>query len=148
MNSWKVILATMVIFGTGVVTGGLLVRHSVRPLPQRIPVAVRPVVAQSPGGMRIEFLRRIQRDLDLTPEQRERVDRILKESQDRSKKIMEPVAGDLRQEIQRTKEEFRQSLRPEQRARFDELLKHPQRPRQPQHPGNPAGAGATQATNS
>ena len=25
MNSWKVILATMVIFGTGVVTGGLLV---------------------------------------------------------------------------------------------------------------------------
>src|ERR1035437_5616366 len=28
VNSWKVILATMVIFGTGVVTGGLLVRHA------------------------------------------------------------------------------------------------------------------------
>ena len=30
MNTWKVILATLVIFGTGVVTGGLLVTHNDR----------------------------------------------------------------------------------------------------------------------
>ena len=38
MNSWKIILATMVIFGTGVLTGGLLVGHY-RPEP----IAARPV---------------------------------------------------------------------------------------------------------
>lgn len=143
MNTWKLILATMVIFGTGVVTGGLLVRHSefarVRQI-QRPPGQVRPVVAPSPGGMRLEFLRRIQRELDLSPEQRELVDKALKESQERSKKIMEPVAPGLRLEIQRAKEEFRSILRQDQRDRFDELLKHPQRPREQRHPNVPKQA--------
>ena len=131
MNSWKVILATMLIFGTGVVTGGLLVRHSERTAPahpQR-PAAKRPQPPASPGGMRLEFLRRIQRELVLTHDQQEQVDRVLKESQERSRKIMEPVAPDLRREVQRTKEEFRKVLTPEQQGRFDELLKQQQRPK-------------------
>ncbi len=121
----------MVIFGTGVVTGGLLVRHvelAHLPRVQRPASPLRPVSVPSPGGMRLDLLRRMQRELELSPEQRERIDKILKESQERSKKIMEPVAPDLRQELQRTKEQFREVLRPDQRARFDELLKHPQRP--------------------
>jgi Spy/CpxP family protein refolding chaperone len=127
VNSWKVILATMLIFGTGVVTGGLLVRHSERtraPHQQR-PPGLRPQPV-SPGVMRLEFLRRTQRELNLTPAQREEVERILKESQERSRKIMEPVSPDLRREVQRTKEEFRKVLTPEQQGRFDELLKQQQ----------------------
>jgi hypothetical protein len=31
VNNWKVILATIVIFGTGVITGGLLVHHVQHP---------------------------------------------------------------------------------------------------------------------
>jgi Spy/CpxP family protein refolding chaperone len=127
VNYWKVILATMVIFGTGVVTGGLLVRAS-RPLPpaQRIPGMGRASQPPSPGGARVEFLRRMTRELDLTTEQRERVDKIIRESQERTKIISEPVAPLLRQETVRVKQEFREALTPEQRARFDELVKKQQ----------------------
>ena len=140
MNSWKVILATMVIFGTGVVTGGLLVRNTDRGRinrPQPNQQMLRQVQTTS-TGMRMDFLRRVQRDLDLTAEQRERIDRILKESQERSRKIMEPVSPLLRQELQQTKAAFREELTPEQRARFDELLKQQsQRPRDPKQSGPP-----------
>ena len=74
MNNWKVILATMVIFGTGVVTGGLLVRHADHGRdrrPQRAGGVVHPAQAAPAGVMRIEFLRRMERELDLTPEQRD-----------------------------------------------------------------------------
>ena len=117
--------ATMVIFGAGVVTGGLLVRHSerIRPIRSHLTTNSRVTAAPSPGGMRLEFLRRMQRELDLTPVQKEKVDGIVSASQDRIKVLMEPVAPQLRQELQRAKEEFRETLTPEQRKRFDELVK-------------------------
>lgn len=111
MNTWKVIVATIVIFATGAVTGALIVGHSAHPRP-------------GPGGMRLEFLRRMERDLDLSKEQREKIDKILKESQEQTRRIMEPVAPALHTELQRTKEEFRQVLTSAQQARFDQLLKH------------------------
>ena len=141
----------MVIFATGVVTGGLLVGHAERiraPHPPRNLPLVRPAQAQSAMGMRREeFLRRAGRDLGLTTEQRERVDKILKESQERTKKIMNPF---LREELQRTKDEFREVLNPDQRPRFDEMLKQQQQQqrtrdvRRTQPPGeHPAEAPAT-----
>lgn len=142
MNSWKIILATMVIFGAGVVTGGLLVRYSgQRTLPRQQPQGTqqRAVQPSSAGGQRIEFLRRATRDLDLTPAQREQVDKILKDSQERTKRIMEPVTPQLREELQRTKEQFREALTPPQRARFDEMVKkQSQRPHEVRRPpGSP-----------
>jgi hypothetical protein len=129
VNTWKVILATLVIFVAGLVTGGVLVVYSGRSLITRPPRtnSQRASLATA-GGMRLEFLRRMQRDLDLTADQREHVDKILKESQERSRKIMEPVSPSLREEFQRTKEEFREILTADQRARFDDLFKHQQRP--------------------
>jgi Spy/CpxP family protein refolding chaperone len=44
----------------------------------------------------------------------------------------------LREELQRTKEEFRKLLTPEQNTRFEELLKLQQRPREPRRPAAPA----------
>ncbi|MCX6890120.1 MAG: hypothetical protein NTX51_01140 [Verrucomicrobia bacterium] len=71
MNTWRVILATMVIFGAGVLTGGLLVRHSEHiklPRSSRAsasrPTQVQPISA---GGLRLDFLRRAGRELGLTP---------------------------------------------------------------------------------
>ena len=84
--------------------------------------------------MRLEFLRRMERDLDLTKEQRERIDKMLKESQEQTRRIMEPVTPALHAELQRTKEEFRKVLTPEQQARFDQLLKHPPRGREAHRP--------------
>ncbi len=59
------------------------------------------------------------RDLDLTPEQRERIDKILTESQEQTRKA-------IHEEFQRTKASFREVLTPEQQARFDDLIKRSQ----------------------
>jgi hypothetical protein len=118
----------MVIFGTGVVTGGLLVRHAERGgtrHPQRMGGVVRPA-QPSAGVLRIEFLRRMERELNLTAAQRDPVDRILKDGQDRMTKLMETVEPRRREEFKRTVEEFRAVLTPEQRQRFDALVKQQQ----------------------
>jgi Spy/CpxP family protein refolding chaperone len=121
VNTWRVILATLVLFGAGVVTGGLLVQHSfeARLARPRQPGSSRPTTS-SPGGMRYEFLRRMGRDLDLTADQRERIDKILSQSQEQTRKI-------LREESQKTKAAFREVLTPEQQAKFDDLIKRSQR---------------------
>ncbi len=139
MNTWKVIFATVVIFGAGVVTGGLLVNYSQHHEGhhQQHPVSAnRAAQPISPGGMRLEFLRRMERELNLTREQRERIDKLIKESQERTKKVMEPVAPKLREELQNTKDQFVQALTPEQRERFEELWKQQQHPREQHRPGS------------
>ena len=128
MNTWKVILATMVIFGTGVVTGGLLVRHvdhRDRRAP-RYPGAARPAQPTAAGAMRFEFLRRMERELNLTPAQREPIDKILKDGQERMKKLMDTVEPRRREEFKRTMDEFRAVLTPEQQQRLDDLVKRQQ----------------------
>jgi hypothetical protein len=129
VNNWKVILATMVIFGTGVVTGGLLVRradHGRDRRPQRAGVMVHPAQAAPAGMMRIDFLRRMERELELTPEQRDPIDKILKDGQERMKKLMDTVEPRRREEFKRTMEEFQAVLTPEQHKRFDALVKQQQ----------------------
>jgi len=75
VNTWKVILATMIIFGTGVVTGGLLVRHTV-PVPPARPARnvgtngnSRPFI--STALIRVEFLKKAERELNLNADQKE-----------------------------------------------------------------------------
>jgi len=127
VNTWKVIFATVVIFGAGVVTGGLLVKYSVptpsRPSHGQANRAVQPISA---GGIRIEFLRRVERELTLTADQKEQIDKIIAASQERSKKLMEPIQPKIREELQQTREQFRAVLNPEQKIRYDELLKQQQ----------------------
>lgn len=132
MNSWKVILATIVIFAAGLLTGGILTwRLEQANLMRRAHRTAQPA---SPGGWRFEFLRRAQRELDLSPEQRGQIDKLLKESQERTRVIMEPVSPQIHAEMLRTKEEFRKILTPEQQKRFDELLKKPAHPRDQRRP--------------
>ncbi len=133
----------MVIFGTGVVTGGLLVSQARHPFkPERLPgpgLTKQTFQPGSPGGTRVDLLRRVSRELDLTPEQHERVDKILKESQERTRKVMSPF---LREELQRTTSQFREVLTTNQQVRFDELLKQ-KRAREPKHGPGPADRPVT-----
>lgn len=153
MNSWKVILATAVIFGAGVLTGSLIVKYSsgfYAPRHQRSLSAGRSFEPGSPGGMRLEFLRRMQGELDLTAEQRERIDKVLKQSQERTRKLMEPIGPLLHQELRRAKAEFRDVLTPEQQVRFDQLLKRQQHFKDQRRPTGRSEPGLTNtpATNS
>jgi hypothetical protein len=146
----------MVIFGTGVVTGGLLVHHA-QPTREHRPQrsgAVRPAQPSPAGAMRLEFLRRIESELNLAPEQRAPIERILKEGQDRTKKIMETVEPRRREEFKKTVEAFRAVLTPEQRTRLDAMMKQQQqrareqRKAAPRPPANPALTNSPAATNS
>lgn len=155
MNTWKVILATLVIFGSGVVTGGLLVTHTERAKQRQLwmlnrtekprvnrpevrvampnPGMINPPEGNSapsnpvlPAVLRLDLLQRIERQINLTAGQREKIEEILREGQEQSRQIMEPVQAELQKQMRSTRERIRAVLTEEQQARFDELLR-PQR---------------------
>lgn len=129
MNAWKVILATLVIFGAGVVTGGLLVSYAVH-ANQNPPKQVYAQPALNPWQMRSrDLLRRMERELDLTPGQRKHIEKIIADSQERTKALWKPIAGPMNKEMQRLLGEIRDELSPEQRQKFNELAKPGQGPK-------------------
>jgi Spy/CpxP family protein refolding chaperone len=132
----------MVIFGAGVITGGLVVRQADRIAPDFVrrnaSFQRRPPASSLPEGgivqghvQRMEFLNRVQRELNLDPDQRVRIEKIISDGQVRTRELWEPAAKQMRQEMQQAREKIRGELTPEQRLRFEELLK--QRP--PRKPG-------------
>ena len=125
VNAWKPILAALVIFAAGVLTGGLTVglrRPAVGP---RWPASgqglVRPWPAQRLGAQQGELFRRMEKQLDLTAAQRQRLEAIVKESQERIRTLAEDVAPQTRGELRRMRERIREELTPEQQRKFEKL---------------------------
>jgi hypothetical protein len=146
VNTWKIILATVVIFGAGVVTGGLLVNHAnharLRQLRAHL-AAPAPAQPWSPPlrefprrpeqelqlsfeQRRMEFLLNATRELKLSPQQRERIEQHVRESQEQTRKLFDQVKPQIRKELADVTEKMRQELTPDQRKRFEELLKRQQ----------------------
>jgi hypothetical protein len=155
VNTWKVILATIVIWGAGVMTGGFLVRYSnlariERPRSQR-PDGPPPWLVQgrefarrgerelqsSFDEMRGEFLLHATRELNLTADQHEHIEKIIRDSQDVSRKMWEQVAPEMRKALEETKQKILAELTPEQQGRFEQLLKQQQRPPSDGHQRGP-----------
>lgn len=132
MNNWKLIFATVVIFGAGVITGGLLVNYVQRcdfksqhykpaaTAPAKL-VATNPPVQlvdtnklRPPEILSKQFLQQLDASLHLKAEQREAIQKIIGEGQNLMRKVMQ----DSRLEI-------REVLTPDQRKQFDELVKRP-----------------------
>ncbi|MFM2081404.1 MAG: hypothetical protein RL380_95 [Verrucomicrobiota bacterium] len=165
MNLWKIILATLVIYAAGVVTGGLLVNHTEsgrdrrphwsapRPAENR-PAENRPPLVplanasttnppREPGNsnrlafpfggrsfnregmdrMNREFLERLDRELKLTADQHKDVAHLMDEGQKHAKEIWDKVAPEMREVMKTTNEKIREVLTPEQKKRFEELMK-------------------------
>lgn len=117
----------MLIFGAGVVTGGLLVRIRV-PAPLARPVNESPVAGSpAPAPGRQQFVQRLHRELNLTPDQSAQVDRIMRESHEHMTKIMEPVAPQTREETRRVRQQIQAILTPQQKTKFNETFKRRQR---------------------
>ena len=140
MNSWKIILATVVIFGCGVVTGGLLVdyvdrahpeirrpfagpRHD-RPDSQELPLPRSQVLNQ-------QFVEQLDAALRLTPEQREKIGKIIAEGQERNRDLWKLVSPQFREVMQDVRQHIRAVLTPEQKKQFEELMKQLSPRRQP-----------------
>ena len=143
MNNWKVILATVVIFGAGVLTGGLLVdyvSHSHQKSPHRpsasagtrpatnnaaqarLPEIPRPPLAEKMGK---QFVQQLNDTLQLTPEQRSRIEKIIAEGRDRNREIWTNVAPKMRAVMEEVNQQIREELTPQQVKPFEEMLKHP-----------------------
>ena len=118
MNIWKPILAALVIFAAGVITGGLTTR-----------LASPPKTAEThgppPGSFRVrkELVDRMQRELYLSVEQRENIEKILRESHERTRQLWDSIAPQAQAEQKRVRDEIRGVLTPEQQARFEESFR-------------------------
>jgi hypothetical protein len=166
VSPWKPILAALVIFAAGVITGGLLVSHADhvsqkgrrlaprevnRPAANPGPVAnprdpqSRPPSApfqnRVPRVISDEFIRKLDTEMDLTSGQRTRVREIIAEGQARNKESWDRIAPELRREMIETQKRIREILTPEQRAKFEELMKQnrPATRRANEEPGQPGG---------
>ncbi len=138
MNTWKVIFATIVIFITGVITGGLLVRNfnPVRALLDSKPTdngraaiqstnTTREMKLPAPmiGPLRRDFLDRLQRELKINAAQRERMEKAICEGQEQTRAIWLEIEPEIYQTLVDTKDRIRAELTPEQNARFEELFR-------------------------
>lgn len=153
MSPWKVILATMVIFACGVITGAMVTRTIVVKTqddpqassnsPSRPLAFVGPVMQMQ----RAEFFKRMDKQLDLSAGQHDQISKILKASQARTQPLWDQISPQMNQELKRVREEIRGVLSPEQWKEFGDLMKGKRKPgatqptnAQPSRPAEPAAA--------
>ena len=161
MNSWKIILAALVIFFAGVITGGLVVNHlkekprgdvnqapvgsNARPPMDNHEAAGKPEVPLPRLAERLskEFVLRLDKSLHLTMVQSNAIAKIVADGQERNHVIWTNVAPQMRKVMQDVNQQIRAELTPEQRKQFEELMKqHPPR-RPPSTNASPVSSAAT-----
>ena len=122
MKAWKVFLAVLVIFSAGAVTGGLSVKLYEKANLQP------PRFSGGPAGIqRLELLHRLERQLDLTPHQREQIETILRDSQNRMKALWKPLEPQAQTEYRLVHERILDELTPAQKEQFERLSRDPNR---------------------
>lgn len=118
MFAWRPIAAALVIFVAGVVSGAMgmqLYRARTQTPPPRMPGG-----PPSPWlSQRMDFMRRMGDRLGLSDEQRQRIDDILRQSQQRSRELWEPLAPKFKEEMERTKKLIDAELTAEQREKAE-----------------------------
>lgn len=127
MSNWKLILATLVIFCTGFFAGVLFPHHPPRSLPP--PSNPSPASIPLPNERRIEALRRFTQDLQLSSEQRQRIEGHIAESQDRTRVLWDLVGPEVQEEFKRLRTAIVQELNPGQRKQFEEKSRRYRRER-------------------
>jgi Spy/CpxP family protein refolding chaperone len=133
VNTWKAILAALVIFGAGFVTGTALNRladESKAIAPPAMPAAATRNAARSsqmPIPMvqlrKIELMGRVQKALDLTADQHARIEKIIGDGQDQIQDLWNQVAPDIQDEFEDVKKKVCAQLTPEQETRFNMMMK-------------------------
>jgi hypothetical protein len=110
-----VVMATVVIFASGLITGGLLVRQAAPPNP--LPPA--PLFAG-----RFDALRRGTEGLEnLSPAQRAHINRILRDSQERISDFFLLFEPDIQDVFRKMREEIRAELNPAQRRQLEDFMR-------------------------
>ena len=141
-NAWKLILATVIIFGAGVVVGGLLVYHvipahpkSTRHAPVIVATTNRPPVPRSadlfnprqPEILSTNFVQKLDDELQFTPAQQDAVHKIITCGQEQNHALWTNCTAQSRQVLLEVRQHIREQLNPEQLKQFEKILKqaHP-----------------------
>jgi hypothetical protein len=154
VNTWKVILATLVIFGAGVVTGGLLVGYSNHNAPNgKSPGEIQSgliggtkvnaskdnkVHAPLPSPLRKDFVDRLDKELKLKTGQRERIEKIIGGGQEQAKRAWQTIEPEMSGILTQTREKIRCELNSGQQDQFDELMKRPKAPAKDKSTNSPS----------
>jgi Spy/CpxP family protein refolding chaperone len=159
VNTWKIVFATLVIFIAGIITGASLVRFAQgrggRMNPRQQPEIKQPgnpgrpenpnhrndpefgnQPGQQPGLLNRQFVLGLDRQLKLTPEQRDKVEKLMLEGQERIRQMRSKLEPEMRKEMAGVNEQIKALLTPEQREQFERIMKQrfPLRPDQPNQP--------------
>ena len=126
VTPWKVILATLVIFLAGLIAGAVGVHRLLRS--NRPPPRAEPM---HPWMLRDGFRAELERRLQLTPEQDEAIERIMREGQERVREISSLVNPEIQAELRAVRAEIRDELTADQRREFEEII-GARRPRAPE----------------
>jgi Spy/CpxP family protein refolding chaperone len=111
-------IAVLGLFLLGIVIGGLAMH-----LVQANRFVQPPDRPMGSGMQNPLFQERLHRRLDLTVEQEKEMAEILRRARDEGRRIHEEMLPRVHELIEATQEEMRQILTPEQRERFDEILR-------------------------
>jgi hypothetical protein len=133
VSPWKVILATMVIFACGVITGAMVsrtvgMRSQERPLAAATNAASRMAAGPVLQMQRAAFFKRMDKELDLSPGQRDAIGKILKASQERTQPLWDQIAPQMRDELKQVRVEIRGVLSPDQWKEFGEMMRGNRKP--------------------
>lgn len=122
MNSWKAILAALVIFTAGIFTGGALIRKwAPAPAP-----ALNESVNDAPflpREVKEDYVRWLAKELHLSKEQTAKITEDIGESQQRIRILFEFVGPEMREEMQQVRDSIKAVLTPEQQTKYEELRK-------------------------
>jgi len=133
VKSWKPIVAAFVIFGAGLVTGRVTVNFP-SPSPKSKPPEDRgrppgQWMRRGPDSPLRDLSERMAENLDLTTEQRQQIEQIVRETQDRMRALVDEMKPGLHNEFNAMQQRIREVLTADQWERYEQLCP----PREPWH---------------
>jgi len=113
MQKWKIVAGLLLVFVLGALSGALgtgmvLKRH-------------HPFFSRAPEGRKAFIMKRLTRKLDLTAEQKVRIETIIDRVQSETFEQMREGRRFMREELKKGFAEIRKELTPEQQLKFDQM---------------------------
>ena len=137
VSHWIVLGAALVIFSAGLLVGVAGAHWLRKPRPPVREPTEQPLL---PVLVSEEFVRRMSREMDLTPEQRDHIAKTIRIGQARIRELYSLVGPEVSEELHYVREAIRAELNPTQQKQFDELLRKQRQRRWGERP-RPEGFG-------
>lgn len=115
MKGWKAVAGVVLVFFLGVLAGGIGVYRFHRHRMDRF-------FRGEPGAVSGFLVHRLARQLDLDESQRVRVEAVVRRTHEEMQALRRQLHPRLEELMEKGRSEIRAGLRPDQQARFDEIV--------------------------